>query len=650
MSTDPTSRPGRADGPSTIPVMPSTATSVDALLESILRGAAMLLGCNSANLIVFNEKKREASVRVGVFAEQDPVIREVERTFGAPLKGAAFPVESIEDSMALEALLTQRVRETSSLADLVGRVFPQAVVAAVAELIGPRRFILVPVLHAQRGFGVIIFEKDSTTPFSAQQREVMLRYAQRIGALLDNDVRRLGPALAAGPDAPRTSYLLLAADGEVLGGEVAGPQADVAEWRWPPDLLSCVRAEAARFDPADPVSWPSVFEWPRGADAAAADGARWEVQLTPFRLGSTVRTLAVLRERPSQPVASVSRQLLHFALGETAPTLMVGPDFRITSCNDALERALGYTQSELRGANVDTVFADPRAIRSMLNHQFLALADGYHEEDVVVRRSDGGTFLAGVRALMLVDAGQSVIGFLVMIRLGGGAGASTDAGDRVMRQERLATMGELAAQLAHEIRNPLLAIGATLESIFEGREHSDEVLPLVRSEITRLDHILRDYMSLAVRYSAAVVPVSLADVLRDVARVVAADSRGSRCRITVDAPEDAVVLADFEGLKQVFFNLLLNALEASPEGGTVACAAVTEGAIVRCHVDDEGPGLAQSVEQCFEPFFTTKSNGTGLGLTVARKIVAAHGGTVALADRPGGGCRVTVTIPRKEVG
>jgi len=105
------------------------------------------------------------------------------------------------------------------------------------------------------------------------------------------------------------------------------------------------------------------------------------------------------------------------------------------------------------------------------------------------------------------------------------------------------------------------------------------------------------------------------------------------------------VRGDHDGLEHVFFNLVLNAMEASEDGGNVDVWTRTGRGMVEILVDDRGCGLKASAKQCIQPFFTTKSNGTGLGLAVCAKIVQAHGGTLDLSNRESGGCRARVVLP-----
>lgn len=537
--------------------MQERPTGIAGIIESILRGSTRILGCTSASLIVFNEPRREVTLRVGTAAESLPDLEQVEALAGG-IKGASFSFDHVGGSLVYRSWKQRAVLETSSLVDLAGNAFGTEILEPAMDMIGDRRFICVPALTGDRCQGVVVFDKAGGAPFSRQQREVLLLYAQRIGDIIESD-----------PDD--------------VGAETS----------------------------------------PAGAQETT---------------------------RRAEPAGD---QLIHMALGESAPVVMVDPDSRITSSNDAAERLFGFPSGKMVNRSVEDLFKDPQQIRALLNHQFLFLADGHFEEGTVLRRRNGQQFPGRVETLLLADNEDRVVGFLVLFKdqsalmesLGDRQGL-----DRLMRQERLATMGEMAAQLAHEIRNPLVAIGATLEYVAgdleEGRDVRENIAD-VRKEISRIDMILKAYLSLAARHRSSLAVVDLAQVLEDASRILDGSRKSTGKTFTSQVPAGTTVLADVDGLRHVFFNLLLNALESLPWGGTVTCSAITGPDEVILHVDDTGPGLNCDPEECFQTFFTTKNNGTGLGLTVCRKIMEAHGGTVRLENREEGGCRAVVTLPRK---
>jgi two-component system sensor histidine kinase HydH len=251
-----------------------------------------------------------------------------------------------------------------------------------------------------------------------------------------------------------------------------------------------------------------------------------------------------------------------------------------------------------------------------------------------------------VEALLLAGEREEAVGFLVLIRATQSA-EQGDGGSRLVRQERLATMGEMAAQLAHELRNPLVAVGASLDSLARdaqlAAEHRD-LVSAVADEVLRMDMLLKDY--LAARHEPCFAEVELADVARDARRLLESAYRLAGKRVLLAPADRVVVRGDHEALKHVVFNLLLNALEASPPAGEVRCSVCAQERTASIVVEDCGPGLGASVEECLRPFFTTKKNGTGLGLPVCQRIAHAHGGLVEIANRPAGGCRAALVLPR----
>jgi PAS domain S-box-containing protein len=609
-------------------------TNLEEVLGAILRGAAKILGCSSTNLILFNERTQEIRVQIGTMAVSYPILEKIERVLGNSFNGISLPMQNAEDSLVYKAWRDQTIHETSSLSTLAGSAFQHQATEQMARLAGDLRFICVPAHSGTRNYGVLLFTKEGKHPFSLQQREVLLRYARRIGEMLKNDLMGqqqdlLTPAMAGGPE-----YLLFDSHGELQG---KAPDVEITS-----DTLDGVRGRVLDF-----------------VDQGSPDGTRSQVKREPTSLNPDLRVelapmsvmgtscvlCAVHREVASSAVTSFENQLLQLTLGEAAPTLFLDPEFHITSCNSATEQLFGYRCGELRQHPVDMLFSEPREILEILSQQILYPATPYCEESAIILHKDGATTPARVEALVLADELHKVVGFLLLIRPG--SAAEEDSATRLLVQERLATMGEMATQLAHEIRNPLVAIGATLESLGhdEMAEEQRTQLKAVTKEITRMDMILRDY--LAVRHESSFAEVNVAEVVAEARPLLEGARKAEGKTISVEIPASLSIHADYDAIKHVFFNLLLNALEASPEGGEVTCRASAGERDVTVTIEDRGPGPGANPGECFQPFFTTKKNGTGLGLPVCQKIARAHGGLVALRNREGGGCQAVVLLPHR---
>jgi signal transduction histidine kinase len=230
------------------------------------------------------------------------------------------------------------------------------------------------------------------------------------------------------------------------------------------------------------------------------------------------------------------------------------------------------------------------------------------------------------------------------------------AQDRLVRSERLASVGRLAAGLAHELGNPLAALSAMADLLAEGglsEEETQDFLRRMRNEADRMNRILRDLLAFARPAGAPHVdeasPGDVASAVEDTIALVAPQKAAQRLTIeTRIGPNLPHVVLSREALVQVVLNLLLNAADACPSGGKVVVEATLVDAHVRLAVTDDGPGVAETVRaRLFEPFVTTKDvgAGTGLGLAVCRGLVEGAGGTLDLDTQHAPGARFVLNLP-----
>ena len=226
------------------------------------------------------------------------------------------------------------------------------------------------------------------------------------------------------------------------------------------------------------------------------------------------------------------------------------------------------------------------------------------------------------------------------------------AQDEVVRQARLAAIGELAAAVAHEIRNPLGAVSNCVQMLRDSphlQAEDVELLEIVSQETTRLAAIVSDFLAFGRPRPPELAPLELQGLLEETQELLQRDpGRTARVRVNLHCPAaPLVVKGDADQLRQVFLNLLVNACDAmAPTGGAVEVIAEALRDRIRVSVADTGPGIPpQALARIFEPFFTTRPHGTGLGLAIVRRILESHGGTIAVASPAGSGAVFTCLLP-----
>jgi len=217
---------------------------------------------------------------------------------------------------------------------------------------------------------------------------------------------------------------------------------------------------------------------------------------------------------------------------------------------------------------------------------------------------------------------------------------------KLREQAALAQLGELAAIVAHEVRNPLAGLRGSLQILATRLPAEMRERQIVGAMVDRIDALnarVRDILLFAGSGKAKIQPVTLSTVLIDVMASATAAVPGSPVELT---GEPAVVDADPELLRELLLNLLLNACQAAAGTGPIVVATTSTGGTCRVAILDRGPGIPDEIRhRVFEPFFTTKHGGTGLGLAIVKRLADLQSGTVSLEDRPGGGTAAVVTLP-----
>jgi signal transduction histidine kinase len=225
-----------------------------------------------------------------------------------------------------------------------------------------------------------------------------------------------------------------------------------------------------------------------------------------------------------------------------------------------------------------------------------------------------------------------------------------DTQERLRQSERLAALGITAAGLAHGIRNPLQAMQFLVYAMHQDLPspsplHTD--LEVIQNEITRLTLLVDQCLDVARPKPPAIRPQKLQEIMEETLLLVGAEAKRRRIRLRKHWPPDLpVVRVDGAQLKQVFLNILLNALQAMESGGVIEVMMQVEGALIATLIRDQGEGIPQELQpHLFTPFFTTRLTGSGLGLSIAQRIMEGHHGGIRVTSQPGGGTTVRIQLP-----
>jgi signal transduction histidine kinase len=226
------------------------------------------------------------------------------------------------------------------------------------------------------------------------------------------------------------------------------------------------------------------------------------------------------------------------------------------------------------------------------------------------------------------------------------------------KRDRLAAAGSLAAGVAHEIRNPLSAIDLNLRllksevaAVLPGRQDVVEYFEILFVEIARLNRITASFLQLSRPDTLKKAKIQIREPILSVVRLLEPEARAKRVRFRVDVSrEEPEILGDAFKLEQVWLNLLINAMQAMPAGGEIQISETLQvqedESWISVTIEDSGVGIPpENLDHLFDPYFTTRSDGTGLGLAIADRIVADHGGTIAVESTPGHGTKMIVRIP-----
>jgi two-component system, NtrC family, sensor histidine kinase PilS len=322
-------------------------------------------------------------------------------------------------------------------------------------------------------------------------------------------------------------------------------------------------------------------------------------------------------------------------------------EHRVTAFNHAAEEitgvaaphAIGQAWSSLIGSVIplepieSVIAANPRAST---------------RHEAVLRRPDG----TSVPVRMTFSALRSGEGErLGLISACEDLSAIREMESRMRQADRLATVGRMAANIAHEIRNPLASLTGAIEvltSPLTADDARERLSQIVAHESERLNHIIKNFLEYARPAPLSIATFDVAAAAEEVLLLLEHRTSSGSLKVIREFVPSIPWAVDAQQFRQILWNLCLNAVEAMPEGGELRVSVSVRGATLEVAVSDTGDGIAAAdVSHVFEPFFSTKPEGTGLGLALVHRIVQDHGGEIDVRSAPGLGTTFTLTLPAR---
>ncbi|NUN48131.1 MAG: PAS domain S-box protein [Candidatus Brocadiae bacterium] len=328
--------------------------------------------------------------------------------------------------------------------------------------------------------------------------------------------------------------------------------------------------------------------------------------------------------------------------------VVIDNDDRIRSWNRGAERMFGWTEEEILGKEFNVLIPEDlrlkgelRRVREVVEREgFLA---GY--ESVRVTR-DGRRLTLSITATAIRDRAGRITGRSAILR---DMTRLQKLQQDLVRSQSLAVVGELAATVAHEIKNPLAGISGAIQVIADAipaTDHRREIVSEILAQVHRLDETVRDLLVFARPWTLDLQEVDTVDIVHRVVSILRQQVKVQSVTIRTELPDILPMSADPRLLQEILFNLLQNGIDAMPRGGTLRVTLDTENSDAVLRIIDTGMGISpEHMARLFSPFFTTKTRGTGLGLAISRRMIEAHGGRVHVDSEVGKGTEVRVSLP-----
>jgi two-component system sensor histidine kinase PilS (NtrC family) len=316
----------------------------------------------------------------------------------------------------------------------------------------------------------------------------------------------------------------------------------------------------------------------------------------------------------------------------------------ITALNRAAEDLTGRSAAELAGRP----WADllPEIPLTSVEASLAQRPQASPQHEATLGRPDGRRVPVRVTFSALRSSEGAPLGLVVVLD---DLSTLRELEERMRRADRLATVGRLAANLAHEIRNPLASLTGAIEALTSGLVVGDErerLGRIVLRESDRLNEMIKAFLEYARPAPLRLEPADVAAVLDDVLTLLEHRELPPSLKIVRDYPPSLPWCVDAHRLRQAVWNLCLNAVQAMPDGGELVVSAAADAGGLHIAVSDTGEGIApEDLPHVFEPFYSTRPGGSGLGLALVHRVVQDHGGEVEVRSAPGRSTTVRLSLP-----
>jgi len=370
------------------------------------------------------------------------------------------------------------------------------------------------------------------------------------------------------------------------------------------------------------------------------------------------RTITVEKELEEKKIDFKKLEAInkHIVENINSGILTINSNQRITSFNRAAEKVMGYKLDEIYNKPIDMVFPDLMKAKhySIIPDETSA---SYFRIEKTFKRKDGKELFLGFAASPMKEGGHIII-FQDLTRL-------KEIEEQLRRVDRLRALGELAAGMAHEVRNPLTSISGSVQVLKKSLmldTESQHLMNTVIREAERLNALITDFLLFA-KPATKMTKIDLRDIINETVNIFKNSPESGNIDIQLKIEDGLIVEGDSRQLKQVFWNLFINAGNAMPDNnrdkgqgrrGKIIVEATGREKDVEATISDTGMGIPpENIERIFDPFFTTKDFGTGLGLAVVHRIIEGHNGKIEVKSKKGEGTSFKITLPvaeRMEVG